>query len=95
MGKTEELARAFRYLHSTRNATATYVGCERCKNGYKLFFLVTQYGVDIVIFERFCNVIEEIDQFDTRLKKLTIISADRTFHFFIASDFRPDLNRRI
>ncbi|CAD7087538.1 unnamed protein product [Hermetia illucens] len=107
-GKTEELARALRKrcidicaLQETRwsGAKSCDIERERGKNGYKLLYFGnphTQYGVDIAISEGFRDAIKEVKRFDDRLMKLTIISADRTIHFFTAyapQTGRPDAEK--
>lgn len=44
----------------------------------------TQYNVVIAMFKAFRDAIKEVEGFDEQLMKFTIISSDRTIHFFAA-----------
>lgn len=44
----------------------------------------TEYDLVIATSEGFRDAIREVARFDDRLMKLTIISTDRTIHFFTA-----------
>lgn len=94
-GKTETLAKALRKGRTDIRALQEipYCGAKSCdierkldKNDY-LFYIGsphTQYSVAIAISECFCNAIKAVEQFDDRSMKLTVISVDRTIHFFTA-----------
>ncbi|CAD7083400.1 unnamed protein product [Hermetia illucens] len=108
--KTEELARSIRKrridicaLQETRwsSAKSCDIERERGENGYKLLYSGsphTQYCVGIAILKGSRDAIEEVERFDDRLMKLTIISADHTFDFFTAyapQTSRPDSEKDV
>ena len=60
---------------------------ERGNNGYKLLYLGstrTRNGAGIAISERFHDAVKEVNRFDDRLMKVTIVTAERTIHIFSA-----------
>lgn len=94
--RTEELAMMLRRrkidvctLQETKwsGAKAYDMERERGNNGYKLFYngnTRTRNGVGIAISEQFRDAVKEVNRYDDRLMKITIVTMERTIHIFSA-----------
>ena len=83
-------------LQETRwsGAKACDLERERGKNGYKLIYFGstnTRNGVGIAISERFRDAVKDVERYDDRLMKLTIVTSERTIHVFTA--YAPQTGR--